>query len=147
MTLINRTKNSIRTILAGAVLMAIPVLAVAVHAADCVATFTLPYEVHWNKTVLPAGEYTMKFKSAGGTAFIRSTHGTRSYVITLPTVDQSNEENAGLQVTSAAGQHMVRAMNLPQLGVRIVFNPIPKSEREELAKAGQIESLPVTAQK
>jgi hypothetical protein len=38
-------------------------------------------------------------------------------------------------------------MNLPQLGVRIVFNPIPKSEREELAKAGQIESLPVTAQK
>jgi len=149
MTLINRTtQNSIRTILAAALLMAIPVLAVAVHAQGGLgAQFTLPYEVHWNKAVVPAGEYIMMFRQANHSAILLSTHGTRSYLIGLPIVSNSQKDNGGLVVTSAAGQHTVRALNLPQVGIRYVFSPISDSEREQLAKAGQIDSVSVTAKK
>src|SRR5277367_2512965 len=117
MNLINRTRNSIRTILTAGVLLAVPVLAVAVHAQPVsMAKFTLPYEVRWNKITVPAGEYTMLFKSEEHVAFIRQEHGRRSYLIGLPLTDMSKDGNAGLVVTNTAGQHTVRILNIPELG-------------------------------
>jgi hypothetical protein len=150
MTLINRTTNSIRTILAAAVLMAVPAGAVAVHAQDnsVSAKFTLPYQVRWNKTVLPAGEYTINFRSQNRAAVIRPVHGTQAFLTGVPMVGESNnKEDAGILVTNSAGQHIVRSMNLPELGVRYVFSPIPDTEREETAKAGEIVTVSVSAKR
>ena len=74
MRLLNRTTYSTKPILLVAVLMAIPAFTVAANAQPAwVGKFTLPYEVHWNHAVLPAGEYSIQADSKGLPAVLSST--------------------------------------------------------------------------
>ncbi len=41
------------------------------------------------------------------------------------------------------GERRVRSLNLPQTGRVLIYEPLTKAEREQLAKAGQIQAVPV----
>jgi len=144
MRLLNRTTYSTKPILLVAVLMAIALFTVAASAQPpSVGTFTLPYEVHWHHALLPPGEYTISMNSKSAPALVRSTNRSRSIYTEIPIIADSEKGSASLLITSVAGTRTVRSMNLPMLGVSLVFQPIPKSEREALANTSQLESVPV----
>jgi hypothetical protein len=110
--------------------------------------FSLPYEVHWNHAVLPAGEYAIRVDSKGGPALLRSTSGDKAAYTGPSTIADPEKGAACLMVTIRGNERRVRSVNLPQIGVSLIFDPLTKTEREMFAKAGQIDAVPVvTAQK
>jgi hypothetical protein len=148
MRFISRASHSTRPILLATLLMASIAFPVAANAQPAwVGKFTLPYEVHWNHAVLPAGDYTISVDSKSSPALIRATNGSRSIYTNVPTVATSERGPASLLITGSGGQHTVRSMNSPLLDVSLVFQAIPKSEREALAKTGELESVPVMVTK
>lgn len=141
---INCASHSTKAILLVAVLMANLAFAVAANAQPAwVGKFTLPYEVHWNHAVLPPGDYTISMDSKYAPALVRATNGSRSVYTSVPLVATSEKGGASLLITGHDGQYTVRSMNSPMLGVSFIFQAIPKSEREGLAKTGELESVPV----
>ncbi len=46
--------------------------------------FTLPYEVHWGKTVLPAGDYSITMDRLDSAAIVRSASGKAHFVRVSP---------------------------------------------------------------
>lgn len=108
--------------------------------------FTLPYEVHWAQSVLPAGDYSITMDRLDSVAIVRSASGKAHFIATLPTSGDSLKGGCFLYVTSSGGQHRVRYMNAPVLGKVLIYEPISKTEREEIAK-GDGQSLPVVVAK
>ncbi len=104
--------------------------------------FTLPYEVHWGKTVLPAGDYSITMDRFDSAAIVRSASGKARFITGFPTSGDSLKGGAFLYVTTNEGQHRVRYMNAPILGKALIHEPISKTEREEIAKGGG-QALPV----
>ena len=110
--------------------------------------FTLPYEVRWGQAVLPAGDYVIRMDSTASPAKISPANGSSAGVYTeYPLVEDSHMSGVYLTITNHANQRRVRSLNLPQFGKAIVFAPLTKSEQEELAKAGQINTVPVVTAK
>jgi hypothetical protein len=110
--------------------------------------FTLPYEVRWGKAVLPAGDYVIRMDSTASPAKISPANGSSAGVYTeYPLVEDSHMSGVYLTITNNANERRVRSLNLPQFGKAIVFAPLTKSEREVLAKAGQINTVPVVTAK
>lgn len=144
MRLSGRTTYGIEAILFAAILTATLALAVTANAQSAwQGKFTLPYEVHWNHAILPAGNYTITMESKHAPAIIRAANGTRSVYTGAPVVLGREAGGASLLITTRSGQRTVRSMNAPLLGVSFVFQAIPKSERETLAKEGALDSVPV----
>ena len=110
--------------------------------------FTLPYEVRWGQAVLPAGDYVIRMDATASPAKITPANGSSAGVYTeYPLVEDSHMNGVYLTITNHENQRRVRSLNLPQFGKAIVFAPLTKSEREELAKAGQINTVPVVTAK
>ena len=110
--------------------------------------FTLPYEVHWNHAVLPAGEYAIQVDSKETPTVLRSTSSDKSAYTGVPMIADREKGAARLTVTIQGNERRVRSVNLPQIGKSLIFDPLTETEREMFAKAGQIDSVPVvTAQK
>lgn len=110
--------------------------------------FTLPYEVRWGQTVLPAGAYFIEMDSTSAPAVVRSISGSLAVYTQSPSTADSEGDDMYLTITTQGNERKVRSMNLPGLGKSLIFAPLTKSERESLAKAGQIKTVPVvTAQK
>jgi hypothetical protein len=107
--------------------------------------FTLPYEVHWGKAVLPPGNYFIRMDSTIAPAIINSTSGDMTIYTEFPTVADSHNDQGYLTITTQGNEHKVRSMNLPGLGKTVIFAPLSKGERETLAKAQQITKVPVIA--
>ena len=141
------TPASVRLLLG--VVIATFVFTVAAKAQPSFAgKFTLPYEVRWGKAVLPAGDYVIRMDSTASPAKISPANGSSAGVYTeYPLVEDSHMSGVYLTITNNANQRRVRSLNLPQFGKAIVFAPLTKSEREELAKAGQINTVPVVTAK
>jgi hypothetical protein len=110
--------------------------------------FTLPYEVRWNHAVLPAGEYFIQVDRKGVPVILRSKTTGRSVNSITPILADREKGAARLTVTTRGNEHIVRSVNLPQIGNSLIFEPLTKKERETFAKAGQIYAVPVvTARK
>jgi hypothetical protein len=125
------------------VVLATGVFAAAANAhPSFAAKFNLPYEVHWGQTVLPAGEYSIRMEAAS-MAKIMSTTGNKAVYTGPPIVLDSEKGSACLTITTQGHERRVRSLNLPSIGKSLVFAPLSKSDREALAKAGQINAVPV----
>jgi hypothetical protein len=110
-------------------------------------TFTLPHEVVWGAAVLPPGSYTIRMTSIHAPGMVRSTDGkTQAYLLTAAAGDPE-KGNASLTIITRGSQRKVVSLNLPSVGVSLVYSPLTKSEREILAKAKQIEAVPLIAAK
>lgn len=110
--------------------------------------FTLPYEVHWNRAVLPAGEYFIQLDTIGMPAVLSSTSSGKSVNTYSPIVADLEKGAARLTVTIQGNERRVRSVNLPEIGKSLVFDPLTKTEREVFARAGRIDTVPVvTSQK
>jgi hypothetical protein len=149
MKILNTTQHSTSVKLILGVLIATCVFTSAANAQSSFeGKFTLPYEVHWNHTVLPAGEYAIQADSKGTPAVLRSTSSNRSAYTGAPIIVNGEKGPACLTVTIRGNERRVRSVNLPQIGMSLIFDPLTKTEREMFAKAGRIDTVPVvTAQK
>ena len=106
--------------------------------------FTLPFEVHWGKAVLPAGDYVIRMDSTSAPATISSASGSQAMVYTeFPTIADSLKGGTYLTITTQGNESTVRSLNEPGVGKLVIFSPLTKSEREILAKAGRIQTVPV----
>jgi hypothetical protein len=149
MKITNRNRHSTTAKVILSVLFATCVFTAAANAQSTFeGKFTLPYEAHWNHAVLPAGEYAIQVHSKGSPALLRSTSGNKAAYTIVPTIGDLPKGAACLTVTIRGNERRVRSVNLPQIGVSLIFDPLSKTEREMFAKAGQINTVPVvTAQK
>jgi hypothetical protein len=118
----------------------------AANAQSVTGRFTLPYEVHWGTATLPAGEYTITMDSLHSATLVQSAN-SQSFFTRMPKIDDSMKRPTSLVITSFQGERRVRSLNLPQYGRSLIYEPLTKAEREQLAKAGQIQSVPVFAAK
>jgi hypothetical protein len=91
--------------------------------------FQLTSETHWGKAVLPAGEYTFTIDSVAGPVVIQAVNGKAAAMAMAQT--NSNAAPGGSYIVVTADRQ-VRSMNLPQLGVSLVFKPLTPRERETL---------------
>jgi hypothetical protein len=141
-------RHPLKARLFAAVVLATGLFAVSAYAkTSFVAKFTLPYEVHWNHAVLPPGEYSIRMGSTGP-VIVTSASGNRSFYTAVPIISYGQKGAACLIVTASGYERRVRSLNLPELGQSLTFEPLTRTEREMLAKAGQIDTVPVvTARK
>jgi len=121
--------------------------AAAANAQSVTGRFTLPYEVHWGTATLPAGEYMITMDSLHSATLVQSVSNSQSFFTHMPTINDSTKRPTSLVITSFQGERRVRSLNLPQYGKSVIYEPLTKAEREQLAKAGQIQSVPVFAAK
>jgi hypothetical protein len=113
-----------------------------------VGKVTLPYEVHWNHAVLPAGEYFIRMDSKAAHAVLRSMSTNKLAYTSVPTIADGEKGGAFLTVTMRGNERRVRSLNLPETAQSLIFEPLSKTERETLASAGKIGTVPVlTARK
>ena len=140
----NNTRHSATAKLILGVLFASCVFTAAANAQPSFeGKFTLPYEVHWNHAVLPAGEYSIQVDALGMPTVLHSTSSGNSVNTNSPIVTDLEKGAARLTVTIQGNERRVRSMNLPQIGKSLVFEPLTATEREMFAKAGQIDNVPV----
>ena len=108
------------------------------------ASFTLPFEAHWGAKVVPAGEYTIRIGDAHDPPLVCSADGKIAFYTTFPVRNQSDEGPAALFVVVSGKDRMVRSLNLPRSGLSLVYQPTTNAEREILAKAEQVQAVPLT---
>jgi hypothetical protein len=130
------------------VLIATSVFTAAANAQPSFAgKFTLPYEVHWGLAVLPAGDYSIRMDSATAPAMISSASGSMAVYTESPIIADNERGGTYLTITTQGNERRVRSLNLSRLKKLVVFAPLTKTEREVLAKAGQINTVPVVTAK
>ena len=149
MKILNTTQHSTTVRLILGVLIASCVFTSAANAQPIfVGKVTLPYEVHWNHAVLPAGEYSIRMDSRGTPAMLRSTSTDKLAYTAVPTIADGEKGAAFLTVTMRGNERRVRSLNLPETAQSLIFERLTKTEREMFATAGQIDAVPVvTARK
>ena len=148
MKIVNVTRYPTAVKLLLSVLIATCVCTVAANAQPIfVGKFTLAHEVHWGQDVVPAGEYSIRMDSVAGPAKIMSASGDWAVYTQSPMIADSEKGGTYLTVTTEGNERRVRSLNLPELGKSMIFAPLTKSEREEIAKGGQINTVPVIAAK
>src|SRR5258708_18091737 len=145
----NRNRHSTTAKMILGVLFATCVFTAAANAQPSFeGKFTLPYEVHWNHAVLPAGQYSIEVDAKGMLAIVHSTSTGNSVNTNSPILADREKGAACLTVTIRGNERRVRSVNLPQIGMSLIFDPLSRTEREMFAKVGQIDAVPVvTAQK
>jgi len=111
------------------------------------ARFTLPYEVHWGKAVLPAGEYSISVRSTGLPALVRSRDGKNLIFTPAPVVADKNEGGpaSALLIAVLGNQREVLSLSLPHLGNCLVFRRLSQAEREMITRIDSLPATPVTA--
>ena len=111
-------------------------------------TFTLPYEVHWGGTVLPAGPYSINMESAQQAAIVRSANGKINTFLRIPVIaDPEKGTGTYLTIVHRGNESRIQALNAPQMGKMLIYEPLTKAEREELTKAGHVQTLFVATAK
>ena len=106
-----------------------------------------PNEVRWGKAVLPAGEYSLYIPSLERPVrvFIKSMDG-KIAAIALAQPSDAAPGGSYIFITGAGTDRQVRSMNLSQLGVSLVYEPLTSRERQRLY-ASVSQTLPVVMTK
>jgi hypothetical protein len=136
-------RHAIEVRLFAVVLLATCAFAAAANAQTLAAKFTLPFEVHWGKSVLPAGDYTISMNSLANVALVRSANGNTVGFTPIPIQAKSDKGATALFVMVRGNEHLVRSLNLPTRGVSLIYPPATSAQRELLANADQVRAVPV----
>ncbi len=136
-------RHAIKVRVFAAVLLAACAFAGAANAQNYTAKFTLPFEVQWGKNVLPAGDYTIRMNWTENVALIESVNGKTSGFTPVPLTTTSDKVATALAVMIRGNERIVRSFNMPTRGIVLIYSPTTNAEREILAKADQILTVPV----
>jgi len=144
--LTERVRNLIQARLVAAAMLLASLCAAAGYAQPSFSgRFTLPYEINWGKNVLPAGNYRIIMEQLGAKTTIQSEDGRIAFFTPAPVPVDSEGGTTGLVVVFHGNDRFVRALNLPHNGVSLVYQPQTGAEREMLAKADRVVTLPLVA--
>lgn len=136
-------RHAIEVRLLTAILLATCAFVATANAQSFFGRFTLPFEAHWGKTVLPAGSYTINLDSRYNVALLRTANGKAVGFTPIPIVSTSDKGATALLVMIRGNQRIIRSLNLPASGVTLVYPPATDAQREMLAKADQVQAVPV----
>ena len=125
------------------VLLATCAFAGIANAQTLAVKFTLPFEVQWGRNVLPAGEYSVSIDSSAKVALVRSANGNTVGFTPIPITATSHSGNTALFVMVRGNERLVRSLNLPTRGISLIYPPTTNAQREMLANADRIKSVPV----
>lgn len=94
-------------------------------AQEAAGTFTLTHEVHWQKAVVPAGEYRFAI-GAEGPAEMLTLHkvsgNAAGFMLLVTDVEASQPSGPSqLVVVSRTGERFVSTMLLPEFGMTLHF--------------------------
>ena len=105
-----------------------------------VGTFTLTNQIHWGKTVLQPGKYTVSLNStvAPIIGMIRTVAGDGvSIVMSQARTGNKNGVNA-LLIKEKDGQPTVHSLALAELGVVLIYDPTLARETVQEARVSQV---------
>jgi len=136
-------RRAIEVRLFAVVLLATCAFAATANAQSFTGKFTLSSETHWGKNVLPAGDYTISMDAKTNVALVRSANGNTVGFTPIPITASSDKGATALFVMVRGNERIVRSLNLPAHGVSLIYQPATNAEREILAKADQVQSVPV----
>jgi hypothetical protein len=98
--------------------------------------FTLPDDVRWANTSLPAGDYTFSLNSRTmpGRVFLQGPNGG-AFILTSVIDNRHEGDSSRLTIEHRGGVSFVRSMYLADLGVELTYS-VPKTPKKnvELAK-------------
>jgi hypothetical protein len=98
--------------------------------------FTLPNDVRWANTSLPAGDYTFSLNSPTmpGRVFLQGPNGG-AFILTSVIDNRHEGDSSRLTIEHRGGVSFVRSMYLADLGVELTYST-PKTPKQdvELAK-------------
>lgn len=89
-------------------------------------TFTLPNEVHWGQTTLPAGNYLLAVQSVENPAVVSLTDaksGRSVAMVAISIRDHSSQGSSALLIGTRGTQWVVHSLRLAQLGVVFISDP------------------------
>ena len=109
--------------------------------------FTLPYEVHWGKAVLQPGNYVINMRDIQSAATVWSADLRHGFFLPPPILSHSEKGPTKLTVSIRGDERIVTSMNVPDIGYSFTFKPLTKADRELLAKASQVQAVPITTAK
>ena len=103
-----------------------------------IGKFTLPYQVHWGKSVLQPGDYTIAIRSVG-TPIIAIISNAEGHPVTQVMCGVRNDQTNGnaLFVKEKDGQLTVHSLSLANLGMVLVYDPALAQKPVEEARANQ----------
>lgn len=104
-----------------------------------VGKFTLAYPVHWGKSVLQPGDYTITIGSTGTPilALIRNGEGAPVARVMSGSRSESTHGQNALLIKDKDGQPTVHSLALADLGMVLVYDPTLAQERIQEARASR----------
>ena len=101
--------------------------------------FTVSQMIHWGKSVLPPGHYTMIIASTSNPVIVKVQNedtGESFRVVTGVHEERTKGPNA-LLLQRKNGQQLVHSLSLPELGLVLIYEPAFASEPVLDAHASQ----------
>jgi hypothetical protein len=108
-----------------------------------VGKFTLTYQIHWGKSVLQPGNYTITFKSIG-TPIIASIYNVDGNAVTFVMSGARSGNTNGMNallIKEKDGQLRVHSLALADLGMVLIYDP--SLARETVQEARVSQTVPV----
>ena len=144
-----KTQRIAKAVSCGAVLMAACLFGSPAKAqAGFQGKFTIPYEVHWGRATLPAGDYLINYDGPEMPGFvIRDAHTLR--VVALERVEireNCTGGNSALLISRRGTQRAVYSLRIAELGKAFVYEPALAHQRA-VEDAHQTGAVPVIVAK
>jgi len=106
--------------------------------------FTLPYDVSWQSTVLPAGEYSFTMDSLARPVRIIVRGMGKAAIIVAQGMSDSAEKTSALTMEHRGGKRVVRSLQFAPLGLVLNYQG-PSIPKEEFARnADSTHHIPVS---
>jgi hypothetical protein len=106
--------------------------------------FTLPFEVHWGRAVLPAGQYSFDMASLRTPEVIQVRgEGVNVMLMAQATGDRPTPTDSALVLVRQGDKSVVRSLRLAPLGISLYY-AAPKGEAATMAQVpGVMQRVPV----
>lgn len=95
----------------------------------------LPYEVQWGLAVIQPGDYRIRIGSLSQPAQIYAMSGKQMFFTSAQFTSLNRKGKTCLIVTPDGSKHVVNSLNMPFFGISLIYKPLTKIQRENIAKS------------
>jgi hypothetical protein len=108
-------------------------------------TFTLPYEAHWGKAVLPPGHYSITIDDARRPSLVTNTltGERRAFVMARALSDAMKGQPTALLITKIENERFVRSFNWHEGNQGFIYRALTKAELTQLGSESEPVAVPV----